>query len=214
VRFVWTLVLLMACDRVPTGLRGEPQAPAVVESCDPVPDAPGEGGIALSKPALPPGAHFVVLPGVTLSSPVAARLTQLDDEFSRRTKGHHLTVVSGTRDPARQARAMYQVLRHGGNLRTLYEDRDAALEIQQAHDRAEAAGKPPSEVIAAMQAVLQGQVDHGVYISAHLRAGAVDIRNTSMSASERRAFRSLAQDAAGVRLLEEQHPPHFHLQID
>lgn len=221
-RSAWLpLLLLTACDLLPGDLvpgdlarRGAPATPAAPESCDPVPDAPGEGGFALAKPSLPPGAHYSVLPGVTMSSSVAARLTQLDDEFSRRTHGHHLIIVSGTRDPARQARAMFQVIRHGGSLRTLYEDREASAEIQQAYDRATAAGKPASEVIAAMQSVLQGQVERGVYISAHLRAGAVDVRSTSMSPGERRAFRSLAQDAAGVRLLEEQHPPHFHLQIE
>ena len=72
----------------------------------------------------------------------------------------------------------------------------------------------PDGIVAAMQAALRAQIERGVYLSAHLRAGAVDVRNTIMTAAERRAFRAAVQEVDGIRLLEEQHPPHFHLQID
>ena len=213
---MWPLLLVLsACDKVPSDWREGPRAAAVAgqrESCDPAPDVPDEGPIVLSRPSLPPGVHFEVLPGVALTAQVATRLGRLDDEFARRTGGHHLLIVSGTRDPLRQARAMLQVMRHGGSLLKLYGDREAALEVKQAHDRA--AGKPTAEIVAAMQAVLKDQIARGVYLSAHLRAGAVDVRNTSMSAADRKAFRAAVQEVDGIRLLEEQHPPHYHLQIE
>ena len=214
-RRAWCLLLVVtACDALPPELRAVQRAPSVVESCDPAPDVPDDGMIVLSRPALPPGTRYEVLPGVQLSSHVAARLARLDDEFARRTRGRHLIIVSGTRDSMRQARAMFDVMRHGGNLLKLYEDRDSALEVKQAHDRAVAARRPTSEVIAAMQGALRAQIERGVYLSAHLRAGAVDVRSTTMSAADRKMFKAIVQDADDIRLLEEQHPPHFHLQID
>lgn len=205
-------LVLLACDapslRLPAGL-GEG---ATRESCDPL-DGLDDPLPALAKPTRVADGGYEVLPGVTLSPHVAARLARLDEEFFRRTR-KHLVVVSGTRDPARQAKAMYSVIQHGGSLLKLYEDREAALEIKQAHDQAVAAGKPPAAVIAAMQAQLRAQMDRGVYISAHLRAGAVDVRNTTLSVQEKRIFRAIVQDMDGVRMLEEHHPPHIHLQID
>jgi hypothetical protein len=220
VRYAWLLLLLTSCDALPPELVGGQRAATSgveQESCDPLgdgPDTAADGAVSLSKRALPAGAHYTVLSGVTLSTPVATRLVQIDDDFARRSGGTHLTIVSGTRDAARQARAMYQVLHHGGNLLKLYEDRESALEIKQAHDRALSSGKSPAEAIAAIQAVLQDQIAHGIYISAHLRAGAVDVRSISMTAAERRAFRAVAQETPGLKMLEEQHPPHFHLQLE
>lgn len=200
----------LACDALPPR-----SGPAASESCDPA-DAylyNDQREPSLSKPALPPGARYIVLPGVTLSPSVASRLLQLDEAFFRRT-GRHLTVVSGTRDPARQARAMIRVIELGGNLSRLYGDREAAREIQQSYERARAARKKPEEVVAAVEGTIQGQIQRGTYISAHLRASAVDIRNTTMTEAERRAFRAVVREVGGVSLLEEHRPPHFHLEID
>ena len=203
------LGFLLACDAL------QPRAGAAPESCDPA-DAylhDNEREPSLSKQALPPGARYTVLSGVILSPPVASRVQQLDEAFFRRS-GRHLTVVSGTRDPARQARAMIRVIELGGSLTRLYGDREAAREIQQSYERARAARKKPEEVVGAVQATIQAQIQRGIYISAHLRAGAVDIRNTTMTEAERKAFRAAVREVGGVSLLEEYRPPHFHLEID
>ena len=199
--------LLLACDTL------KPQALAP-ESCDPA-DAYLHAAEepSLSKATLPPGARYTVLPGVTLSAPVASRVQQLDLAFARRT-GKHLIVVSGTRDPAKQARAMIRIIELGGSLTKLYGDREAAREVQQSYDRARAARKKPEEVVSAVQATLQGQIQRGVYISAHLRAGAIDVRNTVMTEADRKAFRAAVREVGGISLLEEFRPPHFHLEID
>ena len=202
--------LLLGCD----ALGRAPLSTPPPESCDPA-DAylDGEKTPALARSTLPAGARFAVLPGVSLAPPVAARIQQIDEAFARRT-GKHLIVVSGTRDPARQARAMIRVIELGGSLTRLYEDREAASEIQKSYDRARAARKRPEEVVAAVQATIQAQIQRGIYISAHLRAGAVDIRNTVMTEAERKAFRSAVREVGNVSLLEEHRPPHFHLEID
>jgi hypothetical protein len=204
------LGFLLACDALPPRAGAAPP-----ESCDPA-DAyllDSEREPSLSKQALPPGARYTVLSGVTLSPAVASRVQQIDEAFFRRS-GKHLTVVSGTRDPARQARAMIRVVELGGSLTRLYGDREAAREIQQSYERARAARKKPEEVVAAVQATIQAQIQRGTYISAHLRAGAVDVRNTTLTEAERKAFRAAVREVGGVSLLEEHRPPHFHLEID
>lgn len=201
---------LLACDGLPPQFR--PALPEVSESCDPA-DLYLEGNKdpALAKHA--PGQRFEIAPGVQMPAHVAARVAQIDDGFSRRT-GKHLMVVSGTRDPARQARAMIRVMQLGQSLTKLYEDREAALEIKQSYDRALAARKTPVEVVSAVQATIQAQIDRGTYISAHLRAGAVDVRNTTLTEAEKKAFRAAVREVSGVSLLEEHRPPHYHLEIE
>jgi hypothetical protein len=167
------------------------------------------GKAAPVEPAAP--APYAVLPDVTLSGEAAAKVEALDRAFFKKT-GAHLVVTSGTRDASRQAAAMYKMIRLGGDVLELYKNKAAAREIKQAYDRA--AGRAPEDVVAAMHAVIQGQIDRGVFISAHLRAGAVDIRNRTMSPVERRAFGKAVEEVGGIALLEESRPPHYHLQID
>jgi hypothetical protein len=57
-------------------------------------------------------------------------------------------------------------------------------------------------------------MDRGVFISAHLRAGAVDIRNRDMTVTEKRALVAAVSEVGGVTALEESRPPHYHLQVD
>jgi hypothetical protein len=160
-----------------------------------------------------PPPRYAVLPDVTLSDPVAAKVAQIDGAYARRT-GKHLTVTSGTRDAARQAKAMYKVLELGGDIVRLYRNKEAAREIKEAYDAARSAGKPADNVVGAMYRVIRDQIARGLYISAHLRAGAVDIRSRDMSAADKKAFAAAAAEAGRVRLLEETTPPHYHLQVE
>ncbi|MRG97458.1 hypothetical protein [Polyangium spumosum] len=153
------------------------------------------------------------LPDVTLADAVADKVDEIDEAYFRRT-GKHLTVTSGTRDAARQAKAMYKMLRLGGDPMRLYRNKEAAREIKQAYERARAKGKAPDDVVEAMYDVLRAQITRGVYISAHLRAGAVDVRSRDMSSRDKKAFVAAVNEAKGVTLLEESAPPHWHLQVD
>ena len=164
-------------------------------------------------PAEPLGATpaYGVLPGVELSEQTAAVLGRIDRAYARRTR-EHLVVTSGTRDAASQARAMYTRLKLGADLLQIYRNKAAVLEIKQAYQRK--SGKAPEEVVAAMQAVIERQIERGVFISAHLRSDAADIRDRTMSAAERRSFIESAREVSGVVILEESKPAHYHLQME
>ncbi|WP_437656029.1 hypothetical protein [Sorangium sp. So ce1182] len=162
-----------------------------------------------AEPWEPP--PYEVLPGVTLPAKIAAKLEQIDRGYARRTR-EHLVITSGTRDANRQARAMFTKLRLGEDLLQLYRHKAAVQEIKKAYQAS--SRKPPEQVVAAMEAVIQDQVDRGIYVSAHLRRGAVDVRNRTMSSKERRAFLESAAEVEGVLVIEETTPPHYHLQID
>jgi hypothetical protein len=199
---------------------GETMAPHEDIDCDDLPsltpeeEARGPSDVSLEKgvpiePGEPP--RYSMLPGVTLSPEVAARVEQMDEAYFGKTR-KRLVITSGTRDAARQAKAMYKVMKLGGDIVRLYKNKAAATEIKQAYDRT--AGKTPDEVVSAMYDVIRGQIQRGVYISAHLRAGAVDIRNRTMSVLEKKAFVESMAGIGDVRVLEEFSPPHFHVQID
>jgi hypothetical protein len=154
--------------------------------------------------------RYAMLAGVSLSPAVAAKVEQIDEAYFGRTR-KRLVITSGTRDAARQAKAMYKVMSLGGDIVRLYKNKAAATEIKQAYDKG--AGKVPDEVVSAMYDVIRAQMQRGIYISAHLRAGAVDVRNRNMSASEKKAFVESVGGVGDVRVLEEFSPPHFHVQV-
>ena len=157
--------------------------------------------------------RYTTLPDVVLANGVASRVAQIDDAFFRRT-GRHITITSGTRDASRQAKAMYKMLQLGADIVRLYRNKDAAREIKETYDAGRAAGRSGSEQVEAIYATLKRQIDRGVFISAHLRAGAVDVRNRDMSAADKKAFAAAVAQVGGVKLLEETAPPHFHLEVD
>ncbi|WP_438025912.1 hypothetical protein [Sorangium sp. So ce233] len=202
--------------------QGAPRAaaPATQPECDELPSEEEErraklppltalGKAVPAEPWSPP--PYEVLPGVILPAKIAAKLEQIDRGYARRTR-EHLVITSGTRDANRQARAMFTKLRLGEDLLQLYRNKAAVQEIKKAYHAN--ASKPPEQAVAAMEAVIQDQIDRGIYISAHLRKGAVDVRNRTMSPKEKRAFLESAAEVAGVLVIEESTPPHYHLQID
>ncbi|WP_437555482.1 hypothetical protein WME97_23725 [Sorangium sp. So ce367] len=157
--------------------------------------------------------RYVVLPGVELAPAVEQKVAEIASAYFRRT-GKELVVTSGTRDPARQAEAMHELFRHGADVLGLYKDKTAAREIKSAYEEGRSAEHPPEAMIAALERVIRAQIDRGVFISAHLREGAVDIRNRDMTPAEKRAFLEGVDEVGGVFALEESRPPHYHLQID
>lgn len=157
--------------------------------------------------------RFLQLSDVELTGPVADKVDEIDDAYFRRT-GKHLTVTSGTRDAAQQARAMYKMMRLGGDPLRLYRNKEAAREIKRAYEQARSAKKSPDDVVSDVYSVIQKQVARGVYISAHLRAGAVDVRSRDLNRAEKKHFAAVLADQKNVQMLEEFTPPHFHLQID
>ncbi|WP_437595000.1 hypothetical protein [Sorangium sp. So ce1000] len=157
--------------------------------------------------------RYVILPGVELAPAVEKKVAEIASAYFRRT-GKELVVTSGTRDPARQAEAMRELFRHGADVLGLYKDKTAAREIKSAYEHGVSADHSPEATIAALERVIRAQIDRGVFISAHLREGAVDIRNRDMTPAEKRAFLEGVDEVGGVFALEESRPPHYHLQID
>ena len=157
--------------------------------------------------------RYSLLPEVKLAPAIEGKLAQIAEAFFRRT-GKPLVVTSGTRDPERQAEAMHELLRLGVDITKLYRNTRAAAEIARAFQEARAAGKPPAAAVRDLAAVIRRQIERGVFVSAHLRAGAVDVRNRDMSAAQRRAFLEGVAEVGGVAVLDEEAPPHFHLQLD
>jgi hypothetical protein len=63
-----------------------------------------------------------------------------------------------------------------------------------------------------MAMVIQRQIDAGVFISSHLRQGAVDLRSRDLTAFEKKVVRMAAVEE-GARVALETTPPHFHLEV-
>ncbi|AUX43900.1 hypothetical protein SOCE26_053560 [Sorangium cellulosum] len=187
-----------------------------VEPPELAPRAPAERprrASSLEREAGRQHARYVVLPGVDLAPAVEQKVAEIADVYFRRT-GKELVVTSGTRDPARQAEAMHELFRHGADVLGLYRDKAAAREIKSAYEEAASADQPAEAVIEDLEQVIRAQIERGVFISAHLREGAVDIRNRDMTAAEKRAFIEGVEEVGGVLALEESRPPHYHLQVE
>ena len=157
------------------------------------------------------GNHFSVDDGVRLSDNARERVGLIADEYFRRT-GKNLRVTDGTRTAHDQARQIYNKIQL--NDTGIYRNRTALAEIRRAYDAGVRAGKSRDQIINDMSEVIQGQVNRGVYISRHLRAGAVDISVRGMTAADERAFRaSVAAATPDTEVLRETAPHHFHLQF-
>jgi hypothetical protein len=192
---------------LPASLSRAVQSPGI--SASPLASAPDEG-----PPPEPPDARrYSLLPGVDLAPFVEHKVDAIAELYFRKT-GKDLIVTSGTRDPERQAEAMHELFRLGADVLRLYKDKEAVREIKRAYDEGLSTRQPAASSVAAIAQVIRAQVERGVFISAHLREGAVDIRNREMTATEKRAFIEGLEEVGGVMALEESRPPHYHLQIE
>ncbi|HVF45022.1 MAG TPA: peptidoglycan-binding protein [Pyrinomonadaceae bacterium] len=166
---------------------------------------------AVSNGTRATGNHFTVDEGVVLSDDARERIGRIADEYFRRT-GNNLRVTDGTRTAHDQARQIYNKIQL--NDTGIYRDQTSLAEIRRAYDAGVRAGNSRAQIIDDMSAVIQGQVNRGVYISRHLRAGAVDVSVRGMTTADEREFRaSVAAADAGTSVLRETRPPHFHLQF-
>jgi hypothetical protein len=158
--------------------------------------------------------HYRVQPHVRLPLGVEHRVAQVAELFHARTR-QPLVITSGTRTPEEQATAMYLKLVLGANLRQLYRKWEAAQEIKRAYDGGWSKRMRRRQIIAAMAAVIREQMQRGVYVSPHLKAGAVDVRSRTLRAGAKAAFERAVASFTGLRLLrEEKIPPHFHLEVE
>lgn len=157
--------------------------------------------------------NFEALPDVTLSEAVQEKLTAIASVYRKRT-GKPFVVTSGTRVPARQAELIFDKLARGEDLSRLYKDKSAVAELKRVFDAARADGKDKDGVVSLLTDAIRAQMKRGIFVSAHLRAGAADVRSSTMGAAERRTFLEATRDVGGVSVINESSPPHFHLQLD
>ena len=155
--------------------------------------------------------HYSIEPGITLSADAETAVGEIADAYYAATS-KDLVVTSGTRTAASQAEAMYVKLEIGDDVVTLYGGGASVKAIKKAYDDGKKAKQSKTDIVDAMTKVIEGQIAKGVYISKHLKAGAVDIRSRDMSDKEKKAFRKAAKGKVTSVLLETK-PPHWHLQM-
>jgi hypothetical protein len=155
--------------------------------------------------------HYTIEPGITLTSDAETVVDEIADAYYAKTNTE-LVVTSGTRTAASQADAMYIKLEIGDDVVKLYGGGASVKAIKKAYDDGKAAGDDKAKIVDAMTKVIEGQMAKGVYISKHLKAGAVDIRSRDMTDKEKKAFRKAAKGKVKSILLETK-PPHWHLQL-
>jgi hypothetical protein len=160
---------------------------------------------------------------LSLSPEQRAALDKLGDEYFGRT-GRGLTVTSGTRSAAEQADAMYKKLAHpdhGYENNPLHDYKGSSLakDIQKAY--LEHPGDPAGARQAMTQVIIDQTTGHPPkYISKHLIAGAIDVRDNDMTKEQKKAFVAAVQ-ATGLFDASSPHSedggsgsgPHQHLQL-
>lgn len=157
--------------------------------------------------------RFEALRDVALSAKVEEKLNAIAARYQKKT-GKTFVVTSGIRDPDSQAELIFRKLASGEDLLKLYKDKSAVLELKEVFDDGRRAKRPRATIVTQLAAMIRAQMKRGIYISAHLKAGAADIRSTTMTPADKRAFIEAARDVGGFDIMLESTPPHFHLQLD
>lgn len=157
--------------------------------------------------------RFEALRDVALSAKVEEKLNAIAARYQKKT-GKTFVVTSGIRDPDSQAELIYQKLVLGDDLLKLYKDKTAVKELVDTFEDGQRKRKSRTTIVTAIASTIRAQMKRGIYISAHLKAGAADVRSSSMTAADKRAFVEAAREVGGFSIMLESTPPHFHLQLD
>lgn len=157
--------------------------------------------------------YYALAQGVVLGTDIEWRVAAIASAYHAET-GKTIRINSGTRSARSQAAAMHTKFAAGGASETrLYRAREQAQRLFDLFEDGRAAGKNREAVVDDMTSEIEAQMAAGVFISKHLRAGAVDVRSTDMSQREKQIFRKAAERHADSVILET-HPPHWHLQFE
>ena len=154
--------------------------------------------------------HYTTKTGVILEANIKLKVKKIADKYYSSTqKG--IVITSGTRTSKSQAEAMNGKL-VGGDKLAVYKNRVAAQEIKKSYDDAVTAKKLKPQVIQSIKSTIDSQILKKVYISKHLRKGAIDVRSRDMTPNEKIKFKTAALGVA-TKVILEVTPPHFHLQF-
>lgn len=214
----------------PASLKAQPGSKTRTAAREPVRCTPGRRPTKASAAGCPENKDVVA--GVTVrkirSGPhleVVARDLRLDDTASERLERiaqryfaatrRRLVVTGGTRTPERQAELMLEKLAHGDDLVALYENKAAVTEIRNLYRESAGTRQPKKQLVRAVRDAILAQMDKGIYVSRHLKAGAADVRSRDFKAAQEAAFRAAVADEPGVVLVDERASaePHLHLGL-
>jgi len=154
--------------------------------------------------------HYSLEKDVTLPIDIKAKVKKIADKYHSFTK-KDIVVTSGIRTSQSQADAMYGKL-SGGDKLTVYGQQTAAQKIRKIYDAAVKAKKTKDQIIADIKSEIDDQIKKQIYISKHLRKGAIDVRSRDMSNTEKDKLK-LAAKGIAIKVILETTPPHFHLQL-
>lgn len=191
----------------PPGRRGTKASAAACSDKDAV------AGVPVRK--IRSGPHLeVVARDLRLDDTAGERLERIAQRYFTATR-RRLVVTGGTRTPERQAELMLNKLAHGDDIVALYENKAAATEIRAVYRESIGVRQPKKQLIRALRDVITAQMDRGIYVSRHLKAGAADVRSRDLKAPQEAAFRAAVADEPGVILIDERGgaEPHLHLGL-
>jgi hypothetical protein len=207
-----TAGLWLGVPSVPGSARAQDDAPVDAS------ESAGERGAREGDRALRRVAgtlHMEVLArDLRLTDANAERLKRIATRYYKATR-ERLVVTGGTRTPQRQARLMYDKLKHGDDIVAQYENKQAAAEIRKVYREGVAGRLSRARLLRAIKGVIEAQMARGVFVSKHLQSGAVDVRSWNMEGEREEALREAVKQEPGVTLLDERSgpEPHFHLNL-
>ena len=154
--------------------------------------------------------NYTLESDVDLPLDVKKKVKEIADAYHTATQ-KKLVVTSGARTSQSQAEAMYTKMA-GGDALAVYANQSAAQKIRSIYDEGVKANTSKSALIEEIKSEIDSQISQGIYISKHLKQGAVDIRSRDMSNDEKKQLKEAAKNVASTVILETI-PPHFHLQF-
>lgn len=154
--------------------------------------------------------NYTLESDVDLPLDVKKKVKEIADAYHTATQ-KKLVITSGTRTSQSQAEAMF-IKMAGGDALAVYANQSAAQKIRSIYDEGVKANTSKTALLEEIKAEIDAQINQGIYISKHLKKGAVDIRSRDMSNAEKKQLQEAAKDIADIVILETI-PPHFHLQF-
>lgn len=158
--------------------------------------------------------YYTIDSGIVLEADAIAVLDKIGPLYFKET-GQRFNVNSGTRDAYRQADAMYNVYINGDVELKHYKNRTVVKELFEIIKK----GESKTTTVQKMGELLKGYADKGTLMSAHQRAGAIDIsvygdaaaKIPAMTRKQEGVMMRVAQEVTGKKALRENSPPHIHI---
>ncbi len=171
-----------------------------------------DGRVEIALDPAVPYRHYKQGPQVMVDEAIAENVNALAKDFKEKS-GKTLTLTSGSRSKAKQARAMYDKF-EAGSQGADYSNRAALNEIRAAYLKGKEDKLSRNEIVAVMRSVIDAQTKKGTYISYHLSGRAVDIRTVKQgfSAADKAILRASVA-LFGGKFHEEFRPPHIHIEF-